>query len=287
MIQVELHDGNSIDVMIRGEGPALLLPVNPIPMEGAQAEEMRKWGADPALGYTLIQALGAKYRVVAFDYEGHVLQAPKPDTLTSDNIASDFLSIADAAGLEHFAYYGYSWLALSGLQLAIRTERLAALVMGGFPPINGPYEQMLKVTEATHRMSIDAQNQNQNNPNPEKQTGEDIDWSNVEVSMNEKQTRQFATLYRHLRQFDDRQAQARLTCPRLCFAGSVDKIAYGEKWGNVLVDIASPLIHQEEELRQAGWDVRVLDGLDHTGAMQAKHVLPILMPWLDVNLSEQ
>jgi hypothetical protein len=29
-----------------------------------------------------------------------------------------------------------------------------------------------------------------------------------------------------------------------------------------------------------GWEVRVLEGLDHTQAMQAVHVLPILRPWL-------
>jgi hypothetical protein len=44
---------------------------------------------------------------------------------------------ARAAGAERFAYYGYSWLALSGLQLAIRTDRLAALVMGGFDDLVG------------------------------------------------------------------------------------------------------------------------------------------------------
>ena len=29
-----------------------------------------------------------------------------------------------------------------------------------------------------------------------------------------------------------------------------------------------------------GWEVRVLEGLDHTQAMQAAQVLPILRPWL-------
>ncbi len=120
-MNVELHDGSRIDVVMEGEGPAILLPVNPVPVEGPQADEMRKWGADPALGRTLIAELSRKYRVIAFDYEGHVLQAPKPDTLTPENIAADFLRIADAAEAERFAYYGYSWLALSGLQLAIRT----------------------------------------------------------------------------------------------------------------------------------------------------------------------
>jgi pimeloyl-ACP methyl ester carboxylesterase len=79
------------------------------------------------------------FRVVAFDYEGHVLEVPKPSTLTPDNLARDFLVVADAAGAERFAWYGYSWLAVGGLQLALRSDRVAALVMGGWPPIGGPY----------------------------------------------------------------------------------------------------------------------------------------------------
>lgn len=34
--------------------------------------------------------------------------------------------------IKKFSYYGYSWLALVGLQLAIRTNRLESLIMGGF-----------------------------------------------------------------------------------------------------------------------------------------------------------
>ena len=42
---------------------------------------------------------------------------------------------------------------------------------------------------------------------------------------------QKATLYQALQKFDDRAAQARITCPRLCFVGSVDEIQYGKSWG--------------------------------------------------------
>jgi pimeloyl-ACP methyl ester carboxylesterase len=141
MPEARLHDASTIAVEVHGDGPTVLLPVNPRPVEGPQAEEMRRWGADPALGRSLIDGLGDAFRVVAFDYEGHVLQVPKPDTLTPANVVGDLLAVADAAGADRFAYYGYSWLAMSGLQLAIRTDRLAALVMGGYPPLDGPYVQ--------------------------------------------------------------------------------------------------------------------------------------------------
>src|SRR5215472_3469583 len=107
-----LHDGSTIAIEVHGAGPALLLPVNPQPVTGPQAEVMRQWGADPALGASLIAGLRDVFRVVAFDYEGHLLRTPLPDSLTPANAVSDLLAIAAAAGADRFAYYGYSWLAL-------------------------------------------------------------------------------------------------------------------------------------------------------------------------------
>jgi pimeloyl-ACP methyl ester carboxylesterase len=279
MPKARLHDGSAIEVQVHGEGPALLLPVNPRPIEGPRAEELRRWGNDPALGRSLIDGLADAFRVVAFDYEGHVLATPKPDTLVPDNLARDFLAVADAAGADRFAWYGYSWLAVGGLQLAIRTERVSALVMGGFPPIDGPYSEFLRVTIATHRMATEPRDPAAPAP------ADELDWSTVEVTMTEAQTRQFVTLYQALQGFDDRAAQARLACPRLCFAGSADDIDYGERWGGVRVRLAAPLLERRTELERYGWDVRVLDGLDHTQAMQATNVLPILRPWLTATLA--
>ena len=211
MTTATLHDGNRLDVEIQGEGPFLLLPVNPTPVEGEAAEEMRRWGADPALGRSLIEGLRDMVTVVAFDYEGHVLAAPKPDTLTPSNISSDVLAVADAAGAETFAYYGYSWLALTGMQLAIRTDRLTALIMGGFPPLDGPYAEMLDVTAATYRMASEPGPV----PPPTDGPSEPGDWSTVEFDMPEPQARQFLTLYTRLQDFDERRALSQLDCPRL------------------------------------------------------------------------
>ncbi|MFL6190854.1 MAG: alpha/beta fold hydrolase [Actinomycetes bacterium] len=292
-LQARLLDDSTIAVEVHGRGPAVLLPVNPRPVEGPQAEEMRRWGADPALGRTLIDGLGDVFRVVAFDYEGHLLQVPKPDTLTPANVVGDLLAVADAAGADRFAYYGYSWLAAAGLQLGIRSDRVAALAMGGFPPLDGPYGPMLQVTMATHEMAV----ANSASPPPstataspasEEPSGEpagEPDWSQVEMSLSEAQTRQFVTLYQALQGFDDRAAQARLACPRLCFAGSADDIDYAERWGGVRVRVAAPLLERRTELERYGWEVRVLDGLDHTQAMQAAAVLPILRPWLTAALA--
>ena len=284
-VQAPLHDDSTIPVEIHGNGPTVLLPVNPQPVEGPQAEELRKWGVDPALGRAMIDGLGDAFRVVAFDYEGHVLQVPKPDTLTPANVAADLLTVADAAGADRFAYYGYSWRAVCGLQLAIRTDRLTALVMGGYPPLDGPYAEMLQVTTATHDLAVanaSAPTAAEAPPPPstEPTDPDELDWSTVQVTLTEDQTRQFVTFYEGLQDFDDRAVQARLTCPRLCFVGSADEITYDERWGGVRISMADPVIGRRAELESLGWQVQILDGLDHTQAMQVPQVLPILRPWL-------
>jgi pimeloyl-ACP methyl ester carboxylesterase len=277
MATVRLHDGSTIDVEIHGRGPTVLLPVNPKPIEGPDADELRRWGADPALGRSLIDGLSDAFRVVAFHYEGHVMEHPMPDTLTPDNITADLLAIADAAGADRFAYYGYSWHAVNGLQLAIRTDRLSALAMGGYPPLDGPYAQMLNVTAATHAMALDPPAK----PSPPAEpTDAEFDWSTAEMTLSEPQTRQYVTLYRALQDFDDRAAQPQVTCPRLCFVGSADEIDYDERWGGVKLSLAGPVIDRRAELEALGWQVHVLDGLDHMQAMQAGNVLPVLRPWL-------
>jgi len=288
-VQARLHDDSTIAVEVHGQGPTVLLPVNPQPVEGPQAEEMRRWGVDPALGRSLIDGLSDAFRVVAFDYEGHVLEVPKPDTLTPANVAADLLAVADAAGADRFAYYGYSWRAVNGLQLAVRTDRLTALAMGGYPPLDGPYGPMLQVTAATHDLAVasaasPSAPEAAPPPTAEPTGPDEVDWSTVEVNLTAAQTRQFVTYYEALQDFDDRAAQAQVTCPRLCFVGSADEITYDERWGGVRVSMADPVISRRAELEALGWDVTVLDGLDHIQAMQAAQVLPVLRPWLTSTL---
>ena len=276
-IPVILHDDTKITIEISGSGPALLLPVNPTALTGKEAQAKQKWGVDPALGRHFIDGLTDKFTVIAFDYEGFRMQHPAAETLTPDNIVKDFLAVADAAGAEKFAYYGYSWLALCALQLGIRTNRLWALIMGAYPPIDGPYKEMLTVTKATYKMTLHPEKQAW--PSAQKPNDE-YDWDSAELTLSSEQTKQFFTLYGALQDFDDRAVQSKLSCPRLCFVGSNDKIEYGQKWGDITVDMATPLIKKANELKKYGWDVQVLDGLDHTSAMQPMHALPMIKQWL-------
>ena len=274
MTTARLHDGALIDVAVRGDGPPVLLPVGTAIVEGEAAEQLRAWGGEPDLGHALATGLAAAgFRVVTADYEGHLARHPKPRTLTADALAADLLALADAAGADRFAYYGYSWLALAGLQLATRTDRLTALAMGGFPPLGGPYAEMLAVTRAAHRLALDPPPPPAADPTPG-------DWDSAAVTQTPAQTAQYVTLYESLRGFDERAALAALTVPRLAFAGADDTIVYGPKWGDTTVDIAGGLRRHAAELDRLGWTVRLVPGADHLGAMRSGTVLPILVPWL-------
>ena len=271
-----LHDGSIIHVTLHGDGPALVLPVRLEPYEPAAAETMRKWGGDPDLGPALVRGLSGSNRLIVADYERHRMAQPAAETLTPDNLAADLLAIADAADAAVFGYYGYSWLALSGLQLALRTDRLRALAMGGFPPLDGPYQSMLAVTRAAHAMST----QEADPAWVPVDDAEPGDWDSAAVQTTEAQTRQFVTLYEALQDFDDSAAEVRNDLRRLAFAGAEDKIDYSPQWGGVTVRIGEPLARRRDELTAAGWDVQVLPGLDHLGAMHSSTVLPILSGWL-------
>lgn len=278
-----LHDGTRIPILVSGEGRALLIPANLSPRSASEAQTMLDWGADPDLGPNLVAGLSQSYRVVVADYEGHRMAHPAPATLTPENVTADLLAIADAAHAETFGYYGYSWLALCGLQLAIRTNRLWALVMGGFPPLEGPYESMLAVTEAAHTAAARSPEQSQAVNVPV----EPGDWDAARIQTNEAQTRQFVTLYEALQGFDDSTVGVAPDLPRLAFAGSADQIVYGPRWGDVTVRIGEPLAAHERELIEAGWDVQVLPALDHLSAMHSDVVVPLLQTWLGKVSREQ
>lgn len=270
-----LHDGSTIDVVVTGGGPAVLLPIRTVPQDAATAETMRAWGAEPDAGPTIIAGVrDAGFRVIAADLEGHRMAHPAAETLTPDALSRDLLAIADAAGADRFAYAGYSWLGLCGLQLAIRTDRLWALVMGGFPPIDGPYPEMLAVTRAAHAFSLAPRS---TAPIAEVEPG---DWDSAQVQTDPAQTRQFVTLYESLQGFDDGRAARALTIPRLAYAGADDAITYGRDWGDVTVRIAPPLREHQARLESEGWTVRLLPGRDHISAMHSDAVLPMITSWL-------
>jgi pimeloyl-ACP methyl ester carboxylesterase len=262
-------------VSVRGDGPAVLLPVRTAPHGEEEAEQLRLWGADPDAGLNLVTALvEAGFTVLAADYEAHRMAHPAR-ALTPDNLSADLLALADAASVDRFAYAGYSWTALAGFQLAVRTDRLWALAMGGFPPIDGPYREMLAVTRAAHAAALAQEGQDA--PLADVTPG---DWDSAAVRTSPEQTRQFVALYESLEGFDDDGARSRLALPRLAYAGEADEIVYSEQWGGVTVRIAGPLREHRGLLESEGWRVELLPGRDHLGAMHSDVTVPLLTSWL-------
>lgn len=285
---IKLADGTELKAGLAGnaKGKTIMLPVAKETVYGPEAETLRLWGVDPELGEHFIEGLKDVFQVLYFDYEGHRLQYPNPEDLTPEQAANDLLTIADKMNVMKFSYYGYSWLALVGLQLAIRTKRLESLIMGGFPPMDGPYKEMMVVTQKTYDQAVANQHSPASDGPKDVNSPEEIDWDNIEVKINPDQTKQFVTLYKHLMEFDDWKIHPQINIPKLAFAGEKDTIVYGENFGSVIVDIAGKLRKHKNELMRFGWDVKILDGesMDHTKAMQPVTVLPLIKDWLLKNL---
>jgi pimeloyl-ACP methyl ester carboxylesterase len=137
------------------------------------------------------------------------------------------LAVADAAGAGRFAWYGFSWGAVVGLQLAARTNRLTALICGGWPPLGASYGPTFEVTEA--------------------------------LAAKVPQAQIMATYNRSLQHWPEREVVSKLAVPRLAFAGSNDTVA-GPVQGQRLA--IGPMIAQHrDELERWGWMVRLVDGL--------------------------
>jgi pimeloyl-ACP methyl ester carboxylesterase len=215
---VKAHDGSDIAVETFGKGTTLLFARFPARQ-------------------SYIDEFAGKYKLVFFEYPGR----PKPETFRPAAIVRDVLAVADATRARRFVWIGYSWTAVVGLQLAIRTKRLEGLVMGGFPPLDGPYPEMLARTV---------------------QLVESAEPENV------PRQRQWVAMYEGLRGFDDRAIQRRISCPRLCFVGADDQFA------------ARIILKTRPELEKVGWDVRILDGLNHQTAAADEVMIPLLHDWL-------
>lgn len=283
---IRLTDHSEIEVGLTGvpERQTIMLPIAKKSVYHQEAENLKLWGVDPELGEHFVEGLADTFQILYFDYEGHLFQHPV-ENLTAEHIVNDFLHIADEMNVKCFSYYGYSWLALIGLQLAIRSNRLDSLVMGGFPPYDGPYQEMMVVTNKTHTQALSNQNEaakySEGSENPK-----EMDWENITVTMDTRVTEQFVTLYQSLTDFDDHSIQHMLRLPKLAFAGEKDTIVYGENFGNVTVDIAGLLKKNKEKLTDFGWDVEILMGtqMDHTKAMQPAVVIPLIKTWFKQHL---
>ena len=254
------HDGSPIYFEVHGSGNEFLFlgpgtaPPRAVPaapgMPPPMAEVVELFAG---FKQTYIDTLGSKFRLVFIEYPGN---EPKLYTLTPSAVARDYLAIADAAGAREFAYAGFSWGCVTGLQLALRTDRMTALVCGGFPVMDGIYDDMLTTTRTMAR-------------GPATLYGIETD--------SPENGRQFQTYYEGLQSFDDRSVQAALNMPRLSWIGDQDLPTLN---GEPLTHMGQTIMRTRAELEAAGWDVRIVPGKNHLDGGAAGVQAPLIGDWL-------
>lgn len=204
-----------------------------------------------------LNRLTDRYRVLRVDYPSiGGSRDIAPEALTADRVCADLLTVASAAGFDRFAYWGYSWGAAVGLQLAARTDRLSALVLGGWPPLVAPYDGILQATRLKQ-------------PDPEP--------SSLKVLRSKDQYRQWETFYDSLRDWPEAQSVARIRCPRMVFfGGDGDLVEAG-----IPIRIASIIRQHRPALEQMGWEVHEINAQGHGVCVMPELAVPPVRAFLD------
>jgi pimeloyl-ACP methyl ester carboxylesterase len=237
-----------VHYQIYGEGHPLILgfPIMATTMPEDPGGDIRK-------GY--LDRLTDRYRVLIMDYPD---QGPNmgrsarilPGDLTAQRVCDDILAVADAADFSRFAWWGYSWGGVIGLQLAARSERVSALVCGAWPPLGGAYADFLRATRAL------TSNPPKGFPLP---------------------TDQMVTFYESVENWPEAEAVQKIRCPRLAFAGTADV------WegGGVTVRIGATVHERRSDLERQGWHVVEIEGRDHSLYKHPSIVVPVVRKFLD------
>ena len=205
-----------------------------------------------------LSKLTDRYRVLCVDYPsiGGSLDIA-PELLTADRVCADLLGVASAAGFDHFAYWGYSWSAAVGLQLAARTDRLTALVIGGWPPLGAPYAGILQATRLKQ-------------PNPEP--------SSLKVLRSKDQYRQWETYYSSMLGWSEAESLAQIACPKMVYFGAEGDLVEA----GIPIRIASIIREHRPTLEQMNWTVHEIPDQGHGVCMAPHLVVPPVRGFLDL-----
>jgi len=216
------------------------------------------FGADMApVQQHYLDQLTDRYRVLLVDYPSIGRSRDiEPEALTASRVCADLIGVATAAGFDRFAYWGYSWGGNVGLQLACRTDRLSALVVGGWPALGAPYVELL----AAARLKL---------PNPEP--------SSRLVLRHPGQYAQWIHYGNSIRDWPERQAVERITCPRLNVFGSEGDLLEA----GIPIPIASSIRRCRRDLEALGWRVHEVLGQGHALCMSADVAVAPVRAFLD------
>lgn len=203
------------------------------------------------------------YRVLLVDYPSIGASIDiAPEQLTAERVCADLLAVATAAGFDRFTYWGYSWGGGVGLQLASRTSRLKALVIGGWPPIRGPYQAI-----------ADAAERKQHDPEP----------SSRVVLRSKAQYTQWIHYNRSVQHGWDEAAalHAMRGLPKLVFHGERGDLVEA----GIPVPIASLVRNHAARLRALGWELLEVPGKGHEACIHPELFVPEILAFLDRRLS--
>lgn len=243
MQSLTVADGTEIWFATHGDplSPAILLgPHFYASLGRTDADDTQQW----------IDGLKEDFFLIVADYPRGFGRTKNPLGMefTPDVAAEEYGRIADAAGVERFGWVGYSYGGAIGVQLACRSNRVSALAVGGFPPLNAPFQQMVEITTRAATSPAAA----------------DLDpkllWSAV-------------GFYAPLPQWPEREELAKLAMPRMAFIGTED---VGVPLHGVDLPLAATLRDTEPALKALGWQVAWVEGRDHLSAIQAEASLPLV-----------
>lgn len=239
-----------------GNGHPLMIG---LPLMASHAEIFGEGANALRSGY--LDRLTDRYRVCMIDYPSIGQSGDiAPEALTADRVCADLLGVATAAGFDRFAFFGYSWSGAVGLQLAARSDRLSALAIGGWPPLDAPYAAI----HAAARARI----------------GE-VPPSAMTILRSPDQYRQWDTFYASIAGWDEAAAVAAMRMPRfVVFGADGDLIEAGNP-----VPIASAIRAHRDSLSEDGWEVHEIPGYGHDVIGQPHLIAPLLRAFLDRYLS--
>lgn len=191
--------------------------------------------------------LGRRFFLILADYPRGIGRTPHDGTpCTPERVVQDCVAIADAAGIGRFGWLGYSFGGAVGIQLACRSQRVSALAVGGFPPLEAPFLRIIEMAQALARSP-----EVMSRPTDPAMLKATVDFFTPLVS------------------WPARAAIAELTMPRLVFMGERDGL---ERNGHS-APLAECLRSSEDALRALGWKFAWIPGHDHVSALDSGDAL--------------
>ncbi len=255
---VTLPGGGQVQYEVFGEsGPFVFL--------GSQIYLTAPMPGSAAVYRGYIAGLSDRYRVIVADWPKGMGKstATGVPALTADQAAAEILAIADAAGADQFAWWGYSFGGAVGLQLAARTDRLSALVVGGYPPMWQPSSDMLlAVHQAKDQMEAAKLNGT---------PGYLLNRASIQFYTSVGETNQLDLL-------------DNITAPRLVYHDVDDTVEIG----GMVHDLSKRTRAGADTLKARGWEIQWMDtGLAHYGMNDYQKNLDAFAPFLDKVLLEK